>query len=117
MKTKLPKSWQPDERCFELMEARGLFKEWILHQLPGFREYWLETGESKKAWNQTFRNWVYRNWENVDKSRYHRSEEMTSKAEWKTATEDPKLKRLVPAEITSKKEALEFLKLIKGNLP
>ncbi len=117
MNKKLPKNWHPDDHCFELMDAKGLPHEWILHQLSEFKAYWWETGEMKKAWGQTFRNWAYKNWEQVDKSRWYRRD--TTEPQQDLRQPDPR--RIVELTtddrtITGKSEALEFLKQARSNL-
>ena len=64
-------NWKPSERFFELTEAKGIPKEWISHQLPEIKLYWIERGVAR-CWDLTVLNWIKRAWEQVDKSRYYR---------------------------------------------
>ena len=73
MKTKMSANWKPSERFYELTEAKGIPREWISHQLPEIKLYWIEAGV-KRCWDLTVLNWIKRAWEQVDKSRYYRQE-------------------------------------------
>ena len=71
MKTKMNSKWVPSERFYELALSRGIPREWIGHQIPEFRLYWIERG-TLGCWDSTLLNRVTKLWESVDKSRMYR---------------------------------------------
>ena len=78
MKSKLREKWQPSERCYSLLENKGIPREWVGHQLGEFKLYWIDAGLKKSSWDMTFSNWVKKNWEQVDKRRmYHEKTQPT----------------------------------------
>ena len=70
----MSQNWKPSERFYELTEAKGIPREWISHQLPEIKLYWIERGVAR-CWDLTVLNWIKRAWEQVDKSRYYRSKQ------------------------------------------
>ena len=71
MNSKLREKWQPSERCYALLETKGISKEFAGHQIDEFKLYWLDAGTMKKSWDLTFLNWVKKSWEQADKRRFY----------------------------------------------
>ncbi len=72
MNKKLPEKWWPSERCYDLLLTKGITKEFADHCRDEFMLYWLDAGLMKKSWDLTFLNWVKKQYEQCDKTRYYR---------------------------------------------
>jgi len=60
--TQIDPNFQPDLTTRNRLIQHGINDQFITEQISEFVAYWLETGESKKAWQNTFFNNVKRQW-------------------------------------------------------
>lgn len=58
----IPDDWQPDTRCWQLLEQAGIDRTFAEKQVGEFRLYWEERGEKRPGWNATFLNNVKAQW-------------------------------------------------------
>ena len=72
MKKKLPKKWKPSDRFYELIKTKGIPGEFADHCMDEFKLYWYDAGIMKSSWDLTFLNWVKKQYEQCDKTRYYR---------------------------------------------
>ena len=76
MKTKLSKTFIPDEGVLALAKSKGMpIEDWLYHLLPEWKLFWITSKETKKSWGTTFWNWAKLQWEDVDKRRLYRKTE------------------------------------------
>jgi hypothetical protein len=54
--------WQPDERCWELLEHAGIGRTFAEPLLGEFRLYWEERGDKRPGWGTTFINHAKAQW-------------------------------------------------------
>lgn len=58
----IPADWQPDTRCWELLEQAGIARAFAEPLLGEFRLYWEERGDKRPGWGTTFLKHVKAQW-------------------------------------------------------
>ncbi len=128
LKTKLFKSWQPDEEYFwgnnadkHQMTNYGENRSWCEHQLHGFKMYWCKdmggSGKPMISWDLTYWNRCKVLWEDVDKRRMYlemdKKEEINKYVNRFVEAHIQKHKPSRPLPMSSAKR-LEFADYIRG---
>ncbi len=86
----LREKWQPSDRCYVLLEKKGITREFAGHCMEAFKMHFLDSGVSRPGWDRSFLRWVKGDWENADKTRMYGEKKQPTMKQW---TEDPESKK------------------------
>lgn len=61
-KAAIPRNWEPDAACLDLLEKAGISREFSESLVGEFRLYWVDRGVQRPGWNATFLNHAKAQW-------------------------------------------------------
>jgi len=70
----LREEWQPSDRCYVLLEKKGISREFAGHCMEAFKLHFLDSGVARPGWDRTFLRWVKGDWEKADKRRFYKQQ-------------------------------------------